>query len=111
MATGDKQTFMDASYKDVLIKSNEIMSTLREEIFTKIEDTFLGYIGKYEKHILASLAVLILVVTFGLLKTTVVVLHNREIKHTAKAKKIYYFLLPIALFVNLTSAGVEGMVR
>lgn len=44
-------------------------------------------------------------------KSIIVIVQNRKQgkQMSTKAKKVYYFLLPLALFINLTSAGIEGV--
>lgn len=123
MLAGDKQIFIDGSYQDLLVESNDIMTMLRTEIFAKIDGTFRGiiytsltpitdHIARYEKHIIAALIVLVIVVSFSFLKMGVLVMQNRDNpkhKQSAKAKRAYFFLLPVALLINFTSAGVEGI--
>ena len=61
---------------------------------------------------------MVIVLSFSILKMAVVVMQNNQSsykqqsadkKQSAKARRAYFILLPIALIINLTSAGVEGI--
>jgi len=61
---------------------------------------------------------MVIVLSFSILKMAVVVMQNNQSSHkqqsankkqSVKARRAYFILLPIALIINLTSAGVEGI--
>lgn len=66
MASGDKQIFLDRGYQQLLVESNEIMSKLRKEWYDAIRETFTSHSGRYSKHIIAAMIVLIIVVCIHL---------------------------------------------